>query len=225
MASADVIFSSLPHDGRAGIGVTLDQSIAVQFTPQANFRLSSVKIPFTLLDSTIARSLNVELWNNKQETIYSVLQNRPGEILGAWLSTPITQLGAFAPAEAPTEVVASALDGPLLETGQRYWIKVTASWETLSDPLNGRSDPINAQWGESVLDYSVGSDLPSIVGFWRNEPDCPKGCGLVSPNYLAFQVEGVAVVPEPETFWLVACSLPLIWAARRRALCGNYLKG
>ena len=208
IAQSAIIYSSLPDRGYASSAVTLTQDIAVQFTANNDFLVNSISIPFTLLDSTIPRSVEIQLWDNKFIDVGDLengLRGRPNQIIGSWLSTPITQLGQFTPDNPGTLVSAFTSENPQLLSGQDYWIKVIAGWDTFNDPDNFRTDPINAQWGGSTISLGLAQDF-RIVQYtdYINEPD---GVNLDPGAFLAFQVEGTTVVPLPATLWLFISGL------------------
>jgi hypothetical protein len=202
---ADVIYTNFGADDAyaagAGIIVTNDNlawsSVAIAFTPVANYTLSSIEF--------IATGLNPDGTDTATLGIFADNGGQPGSTpLESFTVDSLAQFGSLVPVMSVT----SALQ-PLLLANTQYWIGMNTTagnfivWNQNTTLANGFSQTDGAgNWFASGTDQGVvkvdGTFAPDV-----SAPNAAPFLGTLNP------------VPEPGTWWLIAAGLSAIAYLRR----------
>lgn len=203
-AESITLFSSFPGLSNSRSSVTPNQQIAVHFrTPDVDAFLREVSLRFALQLSFIPGTefpveplpVEVQLWDNKLISVGPTLRNRPNQMMGTWLSTPIDSFNY----NSPSTITATAADEPLLTAETDYWLKVLPTWTSSS---------IYGMWdGSAPFDgFGYGLEMVSYPSIFN-----PDGDNFDGGGFLAFEVVGTVADtdPVPESSSLILISMGL----------------
>ena len=199
---ADIIYTNFgtgdSYSAGSGLIVTHDglawSSVALAFTPYANYNLSSIEFAATGLsqNGTDSATLAIFAGNNGQ----------PGSTpLESFAVSSLRQFGGMAPVITVTSVAQ-----PLLLANTQYWIGMNAPagsfivWNQNTTLAEGFSQTDGSgNWSVSGTDQGA----VKIDG------------NLANPNTSQALGTAVSFVPEPNTWWLMAAGLSALAASAR----------
>jgi hypothetical protein len=166
---------------------------AQDFSPGAEFRLTSISIPLGIGQGAP---------NSVRISLYSSMNGVPGTVLESWLVNGGMVVFAGGVPAFPSAVVANSLLNPILEQGKQYFVGYEVPALTDFYIYSAASSLIETRTFASSHD--LGNTWTAYTG---------------TQHWMAFRVEGeplVAAVPEPGTLVLLVGGLVGAITTRRR---------
>ena len=214
---ADVIYTNFgtgtAYSSGAGVIVTSDNSawssVAIAFTPSANYDLTSIELVATdIIPDYLGATLGI------------FADNGSGQPGGAPLeSFALGPLGQFGDA-VPLLTVESLLQ-PLLWANTQYWIGLNAPigdlivWnQNVTSSLGFSQTDGSGNWSTSNADQGA-VEVDGTLD--PNAPTPPTQEGTVLPQ----TGQPISSIPEPQSWWLMAAGLAAVAIYAQRARFAN----